>query len=119
MYKKYPPQDDCKSIEGLFESLEEFEEHAKEDKEATQVFKGRGYYHCYCKKYSGVDLLIDELKEHICYTYQRETKYEFVFQQALSFTVIGLNFVIKLVNPILVQSIGYHTRSDEIKKICL
>jgi hypothetical protein len=43
-YMKYPPSTECNDINKFFESVEDFKEHAEEDKEATMLFKGRGYY---------------------------------------------------------------------------
>jgi hypothetical protein len=72
-YLKYPPSNQCDDVADLFESLETFEEHASEDKEATLIYKGRGYYQCYCKLHSSVQLLLGEDgADHLFYTYQSD-----------------------------------------------
>ena len=65
-YMKYPPSTECNDINKFFESVEDFKEHAEEDKEATMLYKGRGYYQCYCKKHSSVEILLDMNSEDIC-----------------------------------------------------
>jgi hypothetical protein len=61
-------------------------------------------YQCFCKKEI-------ESAEDICSDYHSDQLKGLALAQAVSFLIIGANFVLRGINIILIKFIGYYTES--------
>ncbi len=83
---------------------------AKQDRKSTLEGMGYGMYQCYCGKYAELLPLLTE--KDLCYTYQVNQQDSIYFSGMISFSVVSINIVLRIVGTHLISKIGHWYNDD-------
>lgn len=110
---KYPPNMDCKTFDYI--EPERYQNLASEDMEHTLQMQGNGLYMCYCNKYGHIQDALH--KEHLCYNYFYDVYMSSLNSNFITFLIVVINILIRVINITLIQSIGFTYESQQIMTI--
>jgi hypothetical protein len=74
-----------------------------------------GFYICYCRAHSSLRTLLDP--ENLCYDYVSDSQTNNAISVVISLSIVVMNSIIKNLNTILIDRIGYDTKSEKMEMI--
>lgn len=85
------------------------------DKDPTEVFQGTGIYMCYCKGTVTSFFITDETDP--CYQYSSDLNGGTLLTNVVSYSIVIVNIILRTINIMFINKIGYHTESEQIKAV--
>jgi len=93
--------------------------YAQYDKKFTESKppNSNGHYQCYCKKYGNVGMFNEP--EELCSEYYNDKGLSYISKISISIVIVIINVVVRQLNIMMVNKIGYNTRSQTVGGITL